>query len=308
MDRRLLGVVMLVAAVVAVMAIPSLTGRRTSGTAVAVAFSGPPRVGQCLAPDRPAYWVVQPQTGSYVPQVPLDTIRFASCLGLIGGEIVSVWPTSSDPGFVTQAPRRNPCYPSTAAYAGLQTVGRSTDFPGVPAVGPVLWRPSIGFDPLQIVPGDAERRAGRDWVACLAIPSGHAGYVGTLREAFTSGAMPIQFGSCWAGADLDQLPVAVRCDEPHPAQLLAKGRVLDQNPGSTAAVEQSCTELAGRIMHTTDPTRDGKLKVVIDLPNNGGAETTQPPPTVACFVTTAGPQELSSTLIGLADRPVPLAG
>lgn len=307
MDRRLLGVVMLVAAVIAVMAIPSLTGRRISGSAVAAALAGPPQVGQCLAPYRPASWAAPSPTGSSLPQVPADTVRFGPCFGVIGGEIVAVWPSANDPGFGAQAPRRNPCYPSTAAFAGLQTSGRSTDFPGAPAGGPVRWRPTIGFDALQVIPGDRERRGGQDWLACLAVPAGHAGYVGTLRNAFTSGTMPLQFGSCWAGADLDQLPDAVRCDEPHPAELLARGRVLYRE-ATIEEVTQSCAELAGRILQTADPTRDGALKVVADLLNQDAANPTHPPPAVACFVTTAGPQQLSGTLIGLADRPVPLVG
>jgi hypothetical protein len=307
-DRRLLGVVMLIVAVVAGMAIPSLTGRRITGSAVAVTFPVPPQVGQCLIPQGPPSSVVQSAAQSYVAEIPADSAHFGRCAGIIGGEIVAVWSSWEESGFGAAAPRRNPCYRSTAAFAGLETSGRSTDLPGAPEGGPVRWRPTIGFDPLQVVPGKLERGAGRDWVACLAVPTGHVGYVGTLRDAFTTGTMPTQFGSCWAGADLDQLPVTLRCDEPHPAELLAKGWVLDPVEVSTEVIEQSCSDLAGRIMRTADPTRGGDLKVVADRLNGDLSARPYASLTIACFVTSAGPQELSGTLIGLADRPVPLVG
>jgi len=302
------GVVMLVGVVIAGMVIPSLTGRRITGFAVAVAFADPPQVGQCLIPRIPAFSVVQSAAQSYVTEIPVDAVHFGGCTGVVGGEIVAVWPSSKDPGFGAGVPWRNPCYRSTAAFAGLETSGRSTDLPGAPTGGPLRWRPTIGFDPLQVVPGKRERGAGRDWVACLAIPTGHVGYVGTLRNAFTTGTMPTQFGSCWDAADLDQSPGTVPCDEPHPVELLAKGSLRDGVEASTEAIEESCSDVAGRIMRTADPTRGGELKVVADRLDPIPGFRPDAPMSIACFVTSAGPQDLSGTLIGLAERPVPLVG
>ena len=160
-----------------------------------------------------------------------------------------------------------------------------------------------------MVPGKRERGAGGDWVACLAVPTGHVGYVGTLRDAFTpNGTMPTQYGSCWAGVDLDHSPGAVPCAEPHQAELLAKGWVSDGVEAPTAVIEQSCSNIARRIMRTDDPTRGRELKVVADRLSPTPGARPDPPMSIACFVTSAGPQNLTGTLIGLADRPVPLGG
>jgi hypothetical protein len=76
MDRRLFGLVMLVVAVVAAMAVPSLTGRRVTGSAVSVTFPEPPQVGECLIPQVPPSSVVQSAAQSYVPEIPADAARF----------------------------------------------------------------------------------------------------------------------------------------------------------------------------------------------------------------------------------------
>lgn len=304
MDRRLAGVVVLVLALVAVASIPSLTGRRTAGQAVPLTFADPPQVGQCLTSPFPTAARMQ----SSVPEISVDDAQFGDCVGVVGGEVVSVWARADDVGLGAGRSGRDPCYPSTAEFAGLQSTGRSTDLPGAPASGPVRWRPTIGYDPVRVVPGDVERRAGRDWLVCLAVPTGHASYSGTLRDAFTTGTMPAEFGSCWSGADLDQLPLTVRCDQPHPAELLAMGWIRDRVEAAGSVVDESCSAIAGRIMSTTDPTRGGKLTVVADRLTGGVVSRPDAPLTVACFVTSVDSQQLLGTLIGLADRPVPLVG
>ena len=145
-------------------------------------------------------------------------------------------------------------------------------------------------------------------MACLAVPTARDGYVGTLRDAFTTGSMPDEFGSCWGGTDLDQMPAVVRCAEPHRAELLATGWIRDRVEAPSAVIDSSCAEVAGRIMHTADPTRGGALQVVADRLTGDVASRPDAPLSIACFVTSAGAQQLSGTLIGLADRPVPLVG
>ena len=49
MDRRVAGIAVLVLALVAVVTVPSVSGRRVVGTASALTFPEPPKVGQCLA-------------------------------------------------------------------------------------------------------------------------------------------------------------------------------------------------------------------------------------------------------------------
>jgi hypothetical protein len=302
MDRRLVGVVVLVLALVAVSVIPSVTGRRIAGTAIPVTLPDLPQVGDCLLARSPS-----PADDYPGSEMTVDASAYGACDGVVAGEIVAVWESSDDPGYGTGPPWRDPCAREAAEYAGLERSGRSMDLPGAPS-GPVSWRPTMGDGSLQLLPGREERSAGRDWVACLAVPTARAGYVGTLRDAYTTGSMPDEFGSCWDGTDLDQLPGVVRCAEPHLAELLATGWIRDRVEAPTAVIDSSCAEVAGRIMHTADPTRGGALKIVADRLTGDVSSRPDAPLSIACFVTSAGAQQLSGTLIGLADRPVPLVG
>ena len=303
MDRRLAGIVLLVVALVAVIAVPSVTGRRVAGSAVATVFPDPPVVGDCLqAPFPDAVQAGVP------PEITVTATRFGSCAGPIAGEVVAVWPTESAALAAATNRRVAPCYQATATFAGLESSRRSTDVPDAPPPGPVRWKPTIGFDPYHVVPGEQERRAGRSWVACLAVPTGHPTYRGTLSDAFTTGSLPAEFGLCWAGDDIGRLPVSVPCHQPHAAELLATGWIRDRVAAPTEFIDAACPALAARLMRTDDPTRGGQLQIVSDRFTGDATSNPDSPLTIGCIVYATGSQLLSGTVIGLGDRPAPLAG
>ena len=64
-------------------------------------------------------------------------------------------------------------------------------------------------------------------------------------------------------------------------------------------------DLAASIMHTVDPTRQGALSVVVDPFQLDGASRPDAPLSVNCFVTSAGLQQLTGTVIGLGAGPIP---
>ena len=303
MDRRLAGIVLLVVALVAVIAVPSVTGRRVAGSAVATVFPDPPAVGDCLQAPFPGA-----VRSGVPPEIPVTATRFGSCAAAIAGEVVAVWPNESAAMAAAANPRVAPCYQATATFAGLESSRRSTDVPGAPPPGPVRWKPTIGFDPYHVVPGEQERRAGRSWTACLAVPTGHATYRGTLSDAFTTGSLPPEFGLCWAGDDIGRLPVPVPCNRPHAAELLATGWIRDRAAAPTEFIDAACPALAARLMRTDDPTRGGQLEVVSDRFTGNAASNPDSPLTIGCIVSATGSQLLSGTVIGLGDRPAPLVG
>src|SRR5664279_2582574 len=142
MNRRLAGMVVVLLAVVAVVVAPSIDGRRVAGVAIALTFPDPPQVGDCVLPPFPAYAIV-----SGVPaQIPVTAITFGSCNGLVGGEVIAVWPSVAQAATELTARRGSPCYRPLATFAGLASAGRSTDLPGAPPAGPVSWMPSIAFE------------------------------------------------------------------------------------------------------------------------------------------------------------------
>jgi hypothetical protein len=302
MDRRLAGALVLVAALVAVLVMPSLAGRRVAGAPLASTFPDPPMVGTCLLDPVPEESV----NFGVPPEIAVTAASFGPCEGSIGGEVVATWAELSAAEQAPSSRLGGPCYLQAASFAGLEPSGRSTDLPGAPSGGPAIWKPSIGMDAFLVVPGVREQNAGRTWRACLAVPVARTSYQGTLRAAFTTGDMPDEFGLCWQGVDLDLLPKLVPCDEPHPAELLATGFIRDRLQAPTEVIESSCVQIAARVMHTDDPTRGGVLRVVADRHSGGSASRDDSPLTIGCFVTTTGEQELSGTVIGLGDDPVPL--
>ena len=301
MDRRLAGVVVLVVALVAVMVVPTLAGRRTAGSAVAVALPNPPQVGDCL---------LVPITQSLAPggwprDITYSEQSFGGCNGQRAGEIVAVWdtPAAADEG--ARSRTGGPCYRQAAAFAGLVRSGRSTILPGGAADAQVSWKPTIGFAPYRIVPGEVEQNAGRSWTACLAVPHAQATYRGSLRDAYTTGDMADAFALCWSGHDLDAGATVLPCDQPHPTELLATGWIRDRSTVSWPDLNASCVDLAASIMHTVDATRQGALSIVVDPFRLDGASTPDAPLSVNCFVTSAGTQQLTGTVIGLGARPIP---
>lgn len=301
MDRRLAGVLMLVAALAAVLVLPSAFGRRVAGTPVATVFPDPPRVGDCL---------LTPIRNSAIdyglpPEVPITATNFGPCVGEVAGEVVAEWPDLQTAEQAPTSRRSGTCYPQAATFAGLETVGRSTDLPGVETGGPISWRPTIGFDGLWVTPGIREQHAGRSWRLCLVVPVDRGTYQGSLRNAFTSGSLPSVFGLCWEAADLDLFPAMVKCNQSHPAELLATGVIRNRSLAPTEVIESSCAQIAARIMHTDDPTRGGVLEVVADRQTGGSDGREDSPLIIGCFVTTADARPLVGTVIGLGEDPVP---
>lgn len=303
MDRRLAGIVLLIVALVAVIVVPSLTGRRVAGSAVATVFPDPPVAGDCLLAPFP----IDVRSG-VPPEIAVTVTRFGSCAGSIAGEVVAVWPNESSAQAAATSRRAGPCYQATATYAGLESTRRSTDLPGAPSPGPVRWKPTIGFEPYHVIPSREERSAGRSWVACLAVPTGRPTYRGTLSDAFTTGSLPAEFGLCWEGDDIDRLPAPVPCTEPHTAELLATGWIRDRLAAPTELLDAACPAMAARLMRTDDPTRGGQLQIVSDRFTADVFSRSDAPLTIGCVVSAAGSQLLTGTLIGLGDRPAPLVG
>ncbi len=301
MDRRLAGIVVLILALAAIVVVPSLDGRRVAGSAGAITFQDPPAVGDCLRSPIPAT-VLSP---GMAPEVPVIATDLGPCEGSVSGEVVAFWPT---PAIARSAPSSRfggPCYPQAAQFAGLDiSTPRTTDIPGAPPGGLVRWKPTISFRAVQLVPGEQEQRAGRNWTACLVVPSDETSYEGTLRNAVTAG-MPDGFGLCWNGTDLDRMPEFLSCGEPHEAEMVSTGWVRDRSTVTIPEVADACAGIAGRLMGSTDPTRGGQLRVVADRMTSQTDGRSNGPLTVACFVTAAAGQQLSGSVIGLGERDVP---
>src|SRR5664279_6545366 len=86
MDRRLAGLGVLILVVVAAAVVPSLSGRRVAGSAVAETFREPPAIGDC------AVSAPSGQDGSFGERSSVDAsaVTWGPCNGPIVGEVVAL--------------------------------------------------------------------------------------------------------------------------------------------------------------------------------------------------------------------------
>lgn len=301
MDRRLVGVALVVVALAAVMVVPALSGIRSVGTPVAVALPVPPAVGDCIA-RLPA---VDTDRGLSPPQVSMDQVLLGSCRGAIAGEVVAFWTDESALVDAPRSRRAGPCYPPLAQYAGLTLDATSTGAAEPWLVEPVSWRPMLSYQAFLVSPTDLERRAGRAWSACVIAPADGQDYRGSLNGSFGIGALPAGFGSCWSPDASGRFAGPGECARPHTAQLVATGWTGPYGPSADAEIVASCRRVAARVMETADPARGGQLTFVADRMGRLATQWSGNPSTLGCFVVSADGRPLSGLVTGIADRPLP---
>lgn len=312
MDRRWIGALVLIVALTGAVVVPAVVdGRRVAGQAQPQRFPERPGVGTCLTGPAGGSFA-----GSSAQVVPLDEVTFGPCSGEVRGQVVGLL---DDPSSETVGSRRDPCFRAAAGTAGLQYVGRRPTLPDAPSTPNASWAPFLGFTIIRIVPSDEARRGGQRWAACVAAPATTGSYQGRLDGAYTAaGALPAAFATCWSlgraaadgapAVDLDRGATVLPCDQPHPAELLAVARVGDRSTTTREEMQAGCVSMAAVMMRVDDPTRGGALTVVLDPVSSDGASRPTDPWTLNCFVVATGDRQLDDTVVGLGDRPLPLAG
>jgi hypothetical protein len=300
MDRRPVGVALVVVALAAVMVLPALPGLRSSGTAVPIALPSPPVVGNCAAAVFPPTADLQENP----PVIPVSSVLFGSCRGLIVGEVVAYWPDQQALFGAPRSRRAGPCYQPLVEYAGLQVPGSSA-YPVPGSRAEVSWRPTLSFQAYQVTPSDLEQRAGRDWAACVVVAGTGGYYQGSLRDAYADDGLPSVFGSCWNREASGRLTSAKDCADAHSGQLLATGWTADRGLPPADDLSESCRQVAGALMGTGDPTRGGQLAVVADRMDRLTTAYTGNSASIGCFLTTTGDRRLTGLVNGLGDGPIP---
>lgn len=291
----------MVVALAAVMVVPALSGIRSVGTAIPIALPSPPAVGGCAV----RVFDATADLESTPPELSVSAVRFGSCRGLVAGEVVAFWTNKDELAGAPRSRRSGPCYLPLVQYAGLRTADSPPDPSSWANAEPVFWRPTIAYQAFLLTPSGLERRAGRDWSACVIAPVDGREYRGSLLGAYSAGTLPIGFGSCWTLDDSGLLAGPEDCRRPHSAQLLATGRNGNRYVGSSENIVASCSRAAGSVMGTDDPTRGGQLAVVADRMDRLTVTWSGNPSALGCFVTAAGGRQLTGLVIGLGDRPVP---
>lgn len=303
------GALLLVLALLAAVVMPGLNGRRIAGAASRPPPPEPPKVGDCLV-----------QVGDSMLDHPQMTFQYATgtfgtCKGQIAGEVVAMLPMpasdySDENGRRAVEPDNIERYQalSSDCYARFfEFAGADLDSNRRPQVLPPedgrTWYLLISVEVLVLGPIASDRRAGSDWLACVAVPFPRERYEGTVREALTSGRLPSSFGSCAPHAEFDNF--IGTCTQPFQTQLLGRMYApgVDLRSQDDRLLNDSCMALARKLMRVDDPTFRGLLIV------DGMLDPTNPESSDSALCTVSAPpdRKLTGSLIGIGDSPLPWA-
>ena len=308
MDRRWFGAIVVACTVLAAVVAPNVTARRVGGTAIPVAIDAPPAVGSCaLTITDP--WSSNPETGFAVGNViDYPTARFGPCAGAAVGEVVFVDAATSPPEQVVDND-----YQTILQQCALDAIGYLGSIPPVVYRGfgqpGIVWSSVLAFRYTAIGPSAVQRAAGQRWSACAVGSTEAKPYVGRLRNVLSTGVLPPEFGSCWPSVDL--VPVEIPCDSPHAVELLGWSSIGSDSVSATE-LRQACTVYAGRALRTSDPTRDGAIRPEIvsfdrDTPTIPASDAVLADGSAACVLIAQNGRQFNNTLVGIGQRPLPLA-
>lgn len=296
--QRLTGLVLITIALIAVMSTSALRSRTVAGQAV---VHPPPQVGDC--------WTGE-STEQLFDNGEVPVLAAQPCNGSRLGEVVSVNNTRS----YTQ----QDCTSPALTYLGLPASVVQLDV--IDNRTATVWKTRSGLLALTFGPDPLQVAAGQLWSACVLVGAepGEQGrmtprpFPGTVRSlATTGGASFNRFATCSNSLVSD--PV-VKCDQSHRYEIFLQAAVT--GPSETDSLDLCTTELRS-LTGMTDPTADGRLKVVL-LPYRFDQRTEKVQPStyqqarqeggVSCAMTpTATDQVLTGTLMALYDRPLPIS-
>lgn len=298
MDRRLIGVAVLLSAVLGVVVLSGVHGRIAPGRPIAAPVPDPPSVGDCATTDVSVLSTEATQDSR--PSLTLET-----CDGSRYGEVVLVFTdatlSSADVGAPSDGHRLD-CYGQALAYLGAGPVG-------APQYG--IWQtPALLMGTELVGPNIRQRASGQTWVACVVYASNPTGMpagplAGSVHDILQHRSPDTaRFGQCIdkVGGEL------VSCSEQHQVELFGRADFPTPVP-DLATLRQPCLDLVAVQTRIPDPTVKGRLTVGVGIdPNSTVAyQDGSTGQVVQCTVTPTDPnQALTSTLIQLGSEAPPL--
>jgi hypothetical protein len=329
MTRRVAGVVLLLAVVLASLVISRIGGVRVGGTAVAAPGATVPAVGDCLGdvtgpltiPSLGAF----PPSPSSVASVGETSVTFTDCGGQHVGEVVAYRsvPGPGEGAAGTPVSDGEWCREVAAGY-------RSHSIWRFRSASEGLWEPSTGQRFVAILSAPVQR----SWAACAVVSPGLESYVGSFVQSLADQPAPAPFGHCRSDDPIDRW---VSCTSPHRVQEF--GTAVTGGMSPRAAIE-ACRSLIEQMTGLRDVNAGGVLRVVVvggGLVADGGADGSAAGDSGGgvgggdfgaddsgggfggadargdeselgrCRLGAVAPNQLVGTLIGIGNGPLPLA-
>ncbi|MEO5835008.1 MAG: septum formation family protein [Nakamurella sp.] len=285
MDRRLTGLVALLAAALLVVAVAGANRPHVTGAASAVPPGPPPQVGECVAQPFPVIDKRGPAVGR-----PAPTVELGGCEDPHHGEVIVVVDLTRA---VTMADT-DECAASPDPFK----------FVGIDALAVDAWVATPDIRLVSVTPDPRQAAAGQRWVACvIGTRAGSPPYAGSLRDAYLVGTPPPALGSCVAAADQLVAASRVTCGEPHRAELFARYRLRDTAPDETT-LERSCGAVISAWTGIPDLGGVAGLRVAVTreeplAPDAGRGGL------VACGIAADGDRLLAGSLLSAGSGPLP---
>jgi hypothetical protein len=289
-DRRIVGAVLLVGALVVVVVTAGLN-RSVAGVATAVPVRPAPQVGDCLLGEVSSDTFRVLELDQRVPSPPLGP-----CTGPRTHEVVAVEPNSIAGGQISVGDRSaldTRCLAAAGAYLGWDEQGPQQ---------PGDWYPIAAFSAVLVGPDARQRASGQRWAACLVHGSwpsaGALTWSGTAQGAWRrSGEAVAPFTACWDVPEGEP----VSCLSRHREELFASMATTVDT--TERGLLESCRELVVAATGMADPTRDGALTVEATIHGGGFGGDSY----AQCAVAPSDPdRRLTSTLRNLGSGPLPL--
>ena len=289
-------------AVLGVLVVANVGGRRVAGDAAREPIPGPPRVGDCL---------VEPPGGEQSAMLfsgaPVQHVRTGPCGSVNYGEVVLVaepsggFPLRTVGALVSIEPRE--CSPYAREYL-RHTVGA----PELASSGRP-WRP-LATRRLGVIGPDRDQFAdGQVWLACVAYPrtSPYAGSVRARGDGPTDTGAASAFSTCQSWS-LTQERADVPCGQPHISESFGILGVDGAGGPPSPDLVASCGLLITALTGMADPTAGGALTVTVDEPQapTWTQSTESYRRRFTCRVEAAGHQPLTRSLLGWENRALPL--
>lgn len=297
--RRLLGAGLVLAVVLSVPIAARRDGRPIAGTAVTARTVVVPAVGDCVAaltgpsaPGGPADPGTATEGGvddgsglasagadDDVTVVDGSAVVFGRCAGTHVGEVAAFRrdPAGTDPAGHPPGRTR-----AAATWCGEVARSYREHLRWQVAAAAGAWAP-VEVQRFLAVVGPP---AAGGWVVCAVLAPGLELYRGSYLDSLADRAAPAPFGFCRSAGAPDR---RVSCQDAHDEQVFGIARA------GTTPTPDSCRALVERLTAMRDPTGDGRLAVGVDGSGSG-----------ACRVRVIGSQQLTATLLGRGDAPLPL--
>ena len=282
MDRRLIGVLALLLAAVALLVVRAAENPGLPGSAAPVALPGPPPVGSCLVVD--------------------TTVTVVECAEPHDAE-VTAGTTIDD-----QAPSRSFCDAAAADYLPPIITGDG-------------WQVPVDVQTAVLPAPEGQRSADRGWRACTVRPESSERFTGSLRGMTLATFRDDVFGSCPAPSRSDRIPcsaahptellgttnLAYPDAQPTGAYFGIDNSAAALPDAVGADLDHRCRTLAATLTGNPDPTYGGRLTVRLEVDT---VVPTDVPGTlqvcVSCAVDAPPGRWLTASVIGLGTAPLPL--